>query len=103
MPKRKESLATLALLENDNSATLVENDNSATLVEEEPEEEIDDNIQASKEVPKKSRAPKTQKQLDAFTIARQKGIEASQARKIATQEKLKIKKEEKEAHLAQGE
>lgn len=103
MPKRKESLATLALLENDNSATLVEHDNSATLVEEEPEEEIDDNIQASKEIPKeipkKPRAPKSQKQLDAFTITRQKGIEASQARKIATQEKLKIQKEEKEERI----
>ena len=99
MPKRKESLATLALLENDNSATLVENENSATLVEEEPEEEIDDNIQASKEVPKKARAPKSQKQLDAFAITRQKGIEASQARKIATQEKLKVKKEEKEERI----
>lgn len=98
MPKRKESLATLALLENDNSATLVEEE-PATLVEEEPEEEIDDNIQASKEVPKKARAPKSQKQLDAFAITRQKGIEASQARKQATQEKLKVKKEEKEERI----
>lgn len=100
MPKRKESLATLALLENENSATLVEE------IEEEPEEDIDDNIQASKEltplptpIPKKPRAPKSQKQLDAFAITRQKGIEASQARKIATQEKLKVKKEEKEERI----
>lgn len=96
MPKRKESLATLALLENEKPATTV--DTTEVIKEEE-----DDAIQApkyEKEEPiKKPRKPKSQKQLDAFAITRQKGIDANQARKQASQEKLNEKKMEKEERI----
>lgn len=99
MPKRKESLATLALLENEEPAPPVYHSSNDKI---EQEEEIDDAIQAPKElipILKKPRAPKSQKQLDAFAITRQKGIDANQARKLETQEKLKVKKEEKEERI----
>ena len=91
MPKRKESLATLAVLENEEPIT--------------PEEEPDEELQASKEedqpiLPvKKPRPPKSQKQLDAFAITREKGIVATKLRKQLADEAKLVKKEEKEERI----
>lgn len=90
MPRtKKESLAELAVLEND----------KPEIQEEEPDEEI----QASKEEPiipvKKPRPPKTQKQLDAWQITKEKGIVATKLRKQLADEAKLIKKEEKEERI----
>ena len=89
MTKKKESIATLAILEN-----------------EEPvleEEETDDAIQAPKQEPKpilkKPRPPKSQKQLDAWQITKEKGIIATKLRKQLADEAKQIKKEEKEERI----
>ena len=91
MPKRKESLATLAVLPNE----------EPDLEEKEPDEEL----QAPKEeipVPvavKKPRPPKTQKQLDAWQITKEKGIVATKLRKQLADEAKLVKKEEKEERI----
>ena len=104
MTKKKESLAQLALLQNE-KPPITELDLKM--------EEDDGAIEASKEVhhsgndkepvvevkTKKPRPPKTQKQLEAFAITRQKGLESNTLRKQATEEKLKAKKEEKEERI----
>ena len=87
MPKRKESLAEIAVIPN----------------EEPVLEEADEELQASKEevqVPiKKPRPPKTQKQLDAWKITKEKGIVATKLRKQLADEAKLVKKEEKEERI----
>ena len=90
MPRKKESLATLALLENEKPP------------QPQPLEEDDGAIEASKEeiqpvLPAKK--PRSAKQLEAFEITRQKGLESNLLRKQATIDKLKVKKEEKEERI----
>ena len=95
MPKRKESLAEIAVIPN----------------EEPVLEEADEELQASKldfenpkkeevQVPiKKPRPPKTQKQLDAWKITKEKGIVATKLRKQLADEAKLVKKEEKEERI----
>ena len=87
MPKRKESLAEIAVIPN----------------EEPVLEEADEELQAPKEevqVPiKKPRPPKTQKQLDAWKITKEKGIVATKLRKQLADEAKLVKKEEKEERI----
>ena len=96
MTKKKESLAQLALLQNE-KPPITELDLKM--------EEDDGEIEACKEVhiepviTKKPRPPKTQKQLEAFAITRQKGLESNTLRKQATEDKMKVKKEEKEERI----
>ncbi len=70
------------------------------LEEKEPEEEL----QAPKEeeliIPgKKPRPPKTQKQLDAWEITKEKGIVATKLRKQLADEAKQVKKVEKEERI----
>lgn len=98
MPRKiKESLAEVAILTNE----------EPTLQENEPEEEPDEELQASKEeeevIPKpklkKPRPPKTQKQLDAWKITLEKGINATKLRKEKADELKQVKKEAKEERI----
>ena len=91
MTKKKESLAQLAILQNDKPHIAEEEDDGAI---EASKEEIQPAIAV-----KKPRPPKSQKQLDAFAITRQKGLESNLLRKQATIDKLKVKKEEKEERI----
>ncbi len=88
MPKKKESLAEIAVIPN----------------EEPVLEEKDEELQATKEeepvIPvKKPRPPKTQKQLDAWQITKEKGIVATKLRKQLADEAKVVKKVEKEERI----
>ena len=91
MPRKpKESLAEIAVLPNE----------EPDLEEKEPDEEL----QAPKEeepiIPvKKPRPPKTQKQLDAWQITKEKGIVATKLRKQLADEAKLVKKEAKEERI----
>ena len=97
MPRKpKESLAEIAVLPNEEPDLEVNHSQN----DKEPDE-----LQAPKEedqpiLPvKKPRPPKTQKQLDAWQITKEKGIVATKLRKQLADEAKLVKKEEKEERI----
>ena len=97
MPRKiKESLAELAVLENE-EPDLEVNHSQNDIPDEElqaPKEEIPVPVAV-----KKPRPPKTQKQLDAWQITKEKGIVATKLRKQLADEAKLVKKEEKEERI----
>lgn len=94
MPKKSANISTLALLENEELPKQEYEE-----IEEVEIDEDEDTIQAPKIKIKKVRPPKTQKQLEAFEITRQKGIASSKMRKQATEDLAKVKKIQKEERI----
>ncbi len=93
---KKKNLVELELLQNENNTPIIE--------------EVDGEIQASKEDPQPSIAPvvkpkrtisvpKSAKQMEVFAKTRLKLVESNRLRKEATENKLKAKKEEKEERI----